>query len=173
MEEKQDPSPTVMSVSLKFGLIMAVISIATMMIKIALGVNPYDRDWSGWVSIIIVIVLVVFAHKSFKEDGDGYMSFGQGFGIGTLSMLISVVVSGIFSMLYSSFIDQGLLDQILQKTEEQMREQGQNEQAIEIALEWTKKLFWPIYFFFGGIMAVIVGLVVTIFTQKKSPEAIV
>ena len=42
----------------------------------------------------------------------------------------------------------------------------------DIALTWTKKLFWAIYFVFGVFIAAVIGVLVPIFTQKKNPDAI-
>ncbi len=161
-----------MSVSLKYGAIMAAVSIATFVVKVAMGSNPFDSGWSGWVSMVIAIVIIVLAHKSFKDDGDGYMTYGQGFGIGTLSMLISGIVGMLFSLLYITFIDTGIMEQFYTIQEENMRNQGQSDDAIAIGMEWTRKLFWA--FYVGGIVffSVLCGLIVSFFTQKKRPEAI-
>lgn len=161
-----------MQVSLKYGVIMAVVGIAVFVAKVALGSNPFDRDWTGWLSMVVTIGIMVMAHNSFKNDGDGYMTYGQGFGIGTLSMLISGIISMLFSLLYINFIDTGLMDNFYAIQEENMRAQGQSDQAIDVAMEWTKKLFWVFYIIGIVFISVICALIVSIFTQKKRPEAI-
>ncbi len=172
MEENATTAkPTVLSTGLKYGLIMAVVSIAFSMIRIALGSNPFQSDWKGWIGAVISIALVVLAHKSFKDGGDGFMSFGQGFGIGFVSILISLLVGGIFSYVYTHFVDTGILEEVWQKTADDMEAKGQSQETIDTALTWTKKLFWVFYFVFGGFFSVIIALIVSIFTQKKNPEA--
>ena len=171
MEENPIPSPTVMSTSIKFGAIIAAVSIVIFIIRVVLGGNPFESDWTSWISLLVSIAIIVFAHKSFKDGGDGFMSYGQGFGIATLAMLISLVVGCAFSYFYSSFIDTTLMERMLQATEEKMREQGQNDEAIAVAIEWTQKLFWPIYLLFGGFFCVVIGAIVPIFTQKKNQQA--
>jgi hypothetical protein len=54
-----------------------------------------------------------------------------------------------------------------------MEEAGSPDNQIEMAREWTAKLFWPMYFIFGIIGSIVIALIVTIFTQKKSPEPFV
>ena len=171
MEENSSiEKPSVMSVSLRYGGIMAVASIAFMMILIAMGANPFENDWKGWISSLITVGILVMAHKYFKDNGDGYMSYGQGLGIGFISILISIVVGGIFSYVYANFIDLGIMEDLWQKTTEKMQAQGQSEDTIETAMSWTKKLFWVFYFIGGAFVALIIALIVSIFTQKKNPE---
>jgi|688.fasta_scaffold1178501_1 hypothetical protein len=169
-QESTAEKPTVMSTSLRFGAIMALIGIAFMMMLIAMGSNPFDRDWKNWIPTVISIVLVVFAHKHFKDKGDGFMSYGQGLGIGFLSVFFSVLVGALFSFIYINFVDSGVMDEVWQKTQEQMEQQGQSEEAIEMGLKWGKMLFWPFYLLGGAFGALVIGLIVSIFTQKKNPE---
>ena len=58
----------------------------------------------------------------------------------------------------------------MQKTSQKMEEQGQSEEAIEMALSFTKKFFWALYAFGLAFGSLIIGLVISIFTQKKNPE---
>lgn len=170
MEENQNPAPSIMSISLKYGLILALVSIATFALKVALGKNPFESDWTGWVSLLIGIGIVVLAHNNFKNDGDGFMSYGQGFAIAALATLISGIIGLVFNLFYINFIDTNVMDDLYRITEEKMQEQGRSDQEIQIAIEWTKKLFWVIYVVMMCIISVLYGLVVPIFTQKKNPE---
>ncbi len=172
MEENQSAAPTVMSVSMKYGAIMAAVGIAIFVVRIAMGTNPFDSDWTSWIGVVIDIVVIVLAHNAFKDGGDGYMTYGQGFGIGTLSMLIGGAIGLLFTLLYVNFIDTGIMDAFYTLQEEKMRESGQNEDAIAMGMEWTKKLFWVFYIIGIGFFSVLCGLIVSIFTQKKRPEAI-
>lgn len=171
MEETTKQKPSAFSVGLKFGLILAVVSIAVMMISIAFGSNPFKSDWiKGLLNFAITVAVVVFAHKSFKDSGDGYMSYGQGLGVAFITIMVSVIIGGIFSYVYTSFVDTNVLEEVWQKTAEDMEAQGQSQEAIDMAISWTKKLFWPIYFIGAGFMALIVGLIVSIFTKNSNPE---
>ena len=163
---------TVMSVGLKFGLFITALSIAFNVIIIVLGSNPLISDWKGWVVLAIEVVLVVLAHKNFKDNGDGFMTYGQGFWIAFISFLVAIFVGGIFMFIYSNFVDPNMLEEVWQKTASDMEAKGQNQETIDIAITWTKKLFWVIYFFFGTFFAAVIGLIVPIFTQKKNPDAI-
>src|SRR5258706_15031343 len=96
---------TVMSVGLKFGLFITALSIGFNVVLIVLGSNPLISDWKAWVVLALEIVLVVLAHKSFKDNGDGFMTYGQGFGIAFIAFLVAILVGGIFMFIYSNFVD--------------------------------------------------------------------
>jgi hypothetical protein len=173
MEETTTNPPSVLSTGVKFGLIIAAVSIAWFIIQVVIGINPFVRDWKGWLSMAVSIAIVVFAHKSFKDSGDGYMSYGQGLGIAFIAIMVSVLVGSIFSYIYINFIDQTVMDEVWEKALEEAQSKGQNEEAAQMGIEWGKKLFWVFYLVGGAFVALIIGLLVPIFTQKKNPEPFV
>jgi len=159
-----------MSVGLRYGLILSVVSIVYSVILMALGTSTFEQDWKGYASFVFMIAVVVLAHNYYKENGDGFMSYGQGFGIAFIVVIISIIISGIFTFIYLEFIDPTLMDDLWDKTAEKMQAQGQSDEAIEMGLGIAKKFFW-VFFAFGGVFwGSVIGLIVTIFTQKKRPE---
>ncbi len=160
-----------MSVGLKFGLILAIVSIASMLIQFVAGTSPFSGGWANsLISLALTVGVVVFAHKNFKENGDGYMTYGQGFGIAMITVLVSIVIGMIFSYVYLNMIDPTAFDAIWEKAEADMEAQGQSDEQIEMGLGWARKLFWVFYLIGGLFWGVVIGLIVTIFTQKKAPE---
>lgn len=163
--------PTVMSVGLKFGLILGVVSILITLVKFMAGANPMENNWiNNVISLALVVLAVVFAHRNFKEGGDGFMSYGQGLGVAMVTVIISTILSGLFMYVYMNFVDISAWDAIWEKAEEDMIAQGQSDEAIEMGLSWGKKLFWIIFPLAAAFWGLIIGLIVSIFTQKKSPE---
>jgi ABC-type antimicrobial peptide transport system permease subunit len=120
--------------------------------------------------MVVSVVLLIFAHKQFKEQGDGFMSYGQGVGIGFWIALISLIIGGLFTFIYVSFIEPTAMDAFYDTQRIGMEEKGMPDEQIDMAISWTKKLFWPIYIFFGLFFGVLVGVIVSIFTQKKNPQ---
>lgn len=171
MEEQLD-KPTVMSVSLKYGLISGIVGILITLIRtIVFEANPMDSDWKiSVLSGIIGIAIIVFAHKEFKEKGDGYMSYGQGFGIGFLTTFISFILSSIILFTYVMVIDPSLYAEIWDKAEAQMREQGQSDEAIENGLSIARTMMWIFLVVGGAFFSAVLGAIVPIFTQKSNPQ---
>lgn len=168
MEEQTKPAPTVMSVGIKWGIISSLVSIAFFIILVIAGVNAFDNKW-GWIGSVFTIVLLVLAHKSFKDQGDGYMTYGQGVGIGFWMGVIATLVAGLFTYIYSNIIDPATMENFYEAQRIQMEERNMPDDQIDVAIEWTKKLFWVIYVIGGVVGSLVLALIVSIFTQKRNP----
>ncbi|HYF68367.1 MAG TPA: DUF4199 domain-containing protein [Ohtaekwangia sp.] len=173
-QEDISTAVTVRSTGIRFGLIGALISIAYFVILNVAQINMSQGPWQyvGWV---FTIILLVFAHKYYKENTDGFMSYGQGIGIAFWMGLISSVIASIFSYIYMKFIDQTFIENIKQQQIEAMEQKGMSEAQIEQAMSFSAAFMNPevmlvMGLIFGVIGAVIIGLLVTIFTQKNNPQ---
>lgn len=163
--------PTVMSVGLKFGLILGLVSVILSLVRFVVGSNPLENNWMNNVlSLALVLAAVFFAHKAFKEGGDGYMSYGQGLGIAIIAVIVSTLLSEVFMYIYLTFVDPSAFETIWEKAEEDMESKGQSAEQIEMGLSWGRKLFWVFFAIGGAFWGLIIGLIVSIFTQKRAPE---
>ena len=171
METQVNPTSMVTprSVGIKFGLISALISVVFFLVLVISGQNAFDNKWS-WIGLIISVAIVFLAHKNYKESGNGFMSYGQGVGIAFWITLVSLVINFVITYCYVTFIDPSAMDLFYDKQTEQMAANGMQDDQIDMAIGWTKTLFWPLYLFFGLFFGVLVGVIVSIFTQKKNPE---
>ena len=165
------------SVGIRYGLILGLISIFYFLI-FAMADLDMSSGIGRWGTTLIAIVIVFLAHKFFKDNGDGFMSYGQGIGIGFWTGLTSAVASSIFTYVYVKFIDDSFISKIREKAVEDMQAQGQSEDQIEVAMKFVEMFTKPesmllFGLFFGVLILVIVALIITIFTQKPKPEQFV
>lgn len=169
MENETKEKVTALSVGSKYGLFSALAGVIIFLIAVVLDLNPMQGA-ASWFSIGVSIVLLVLAHKNFKDSGDGFMSYGQGMGVAFWYTIVGSLISILVMFVYMNFIDTAAMENVFEQQALKMEEQGQPQEAIDMAMEWTKKLFWP--FAIGGsiIGGMVIALIVTIFTQKKSPE---
>lgn len=78
-----------------FGLISALIFIATAALRLDLGAFlPTAIAWG------VVIAVFVLGSKEFRTANGGYMSFGKGFGINFMIALIGGVVRSVIQYVY-------------------------------------------------------------------------
>lgn len=168
-DSAQTEKITARSIGIRFGVYNAVVGLLLFAVAIAINDNPFSDLWN-WLGIGIGIALVVVAHIQYKSNGDGFMAYGEGVGIGFWIGLISTVITVPLMYVYFTFIDNSPFELFLQQTEEKMIAGGTPEEAIEMGMKWTKSLFWPIACIMGIIGSVITALIVSIFTQKKRPE---
>lgn len=77
-----------------FGLISAIVFVVTSAARIYIGFAGLAVAWA------IVITIFVLGIKEFKSDNNGFVSFGQGFGIAFMIALIGGVVRAIIQYVY-------------------------------------------------------------------------
>jgi hypothetical protein len=170
MEESTTPSGDKRSVGIKYGLISTVIGIVYFLVMVFASQNPFVFKYGWVVSLTTTIVLLVLAHKEFKQENNGFMTYGEGVGIGVWYTLVAIAVGMLFNYVYSTFIDPNLMTEFYENQYEQLQQQGQSDAQIEMAQTWTKKLFWVFGTIGGAFFCMATVLIVTIFTQKKPPE---
>ena len=96
----------------------------------------------------------------------------------TLLALVSVAISSVFTYIYMKFIDNSMIQQILDKQREAMEERGMDDAQIDQAMTMTEKFMTPEIMlgtglFFGVVIIVIVALLISLVTQKKNPEEVI
>lgn len=173
-QEDTSAAVTVRSSGIRFGLIGALISIAYFVVMNVAQINMAQGPWQ-FVGAVFTIILLIFAHKYFKENTDGFMSYGQGIGIAFWMGLVSAGISSIFSYVYMKFIDETFIENVKQQQIEAMEQKGMSEAQIEQAMSFSAAFNTPEAVFIMGIIigiivTIIIGLLVTIFTQKNNPQ---
>ena len=129
----------------------------------------------GYVGWVITAVMLFLAQKYYKDQGDGFMTIGQGTGIGFWAGTVSSVISSIFTYVYIKFIDDSFLQAIKDKQMEAMEKQGlsdeQIEQSMKIAGAFTSPEAILGFGIVGGIVvAVLIALVISLFTKNVNPD---
>jgi hypothetical protein len=77
--------------------------------------------------------------------------------------------------MYLKFVDDSLIQKILEKSEQQMLDQNTPDDQIEIAMEMTRKFTTPIFIAFTVIIAQVImglifGLITAIFLKRENPN---
>jgi len=130
------------------------------------------------VSIVLLIVLMVLAHREFKKPREGIMTYGQGLGLGTLLSVIASVLAAVLICIYVSFINTGYPAAALQAQKTAMEQQGMSGAQMEQALSITSAMLTPIGMVIaslvsGVVVGFIVALIVSIFTKDSDPRAVI
>jgi hypothetical protein len=157
---------------------------------IALGLISYVTGLSetmmknsalNWLNNLILFgIIFYFIYKAAQQyrnlDNDGFLSVGQGIGIGTLAGLASGVITAIWMMIFMGVIAPDMMDKIKEITMQQMQEKGQTEEQIEQAMEFSAFFFSPVFFaivtlFFSIFIGFLAGLVSGLMLKKERPLA--
>ena len=168
------PTVTTRSAGIRYGVIGGLISIVYFLVLTTAGVDM-SQGIGRWAGLIITIVIIFLAHKYYKDNGDGFMSYGQGIGIGFWIGLVSAVISSIFTYIYAKFIDPSFITTIREKAIADMEAQGSHNHKLMRRCHGLKDLPRPnallfLGLFFGVLITVVIALIISIFTQKPQPE---
>jgi len=163
---------TTKSVGIKYGLLIGIISIA---ITLVLYMFKLEQNrFFGFLPLIIMVAVVIMAHKEFKDKGDSYMSYAQGFGIGFIMSVVSSIVGALFHFVYH-IVDPSVIARMKENNMMEMEKSGYSDEQIESTLAIMGKVLTPIGITLIGmvsgiVMGIIVVAIITIFTKKNSPE---
>ena len=159
-------------VALKYGIITAVVVIVytTILNLVGLGQNQGATS----VAFLFLIGGLILAMREYRTQNGGFMSFGEGLGLGTLLSAIVGLLGSTFSLFYLQFIDNTILQQSLEKARDDMERRGLDDAQIEQALEMTEKFMSPGFLFIIGVLAYvffgfIFSLIVAAVMRRNKP----
>lgn len=157
MEEK----PSTARVALKWGLILGLVLIVYSLLLFL--TNTFGDSRLGWVSTALSIGGLVLAMREFRTLNRGYMTYGEGVGIGTLTAAISGLLSALFTTFYTTIIDPNVMQQMVEKVRAQYEDRGMSDEQIDQAMSMVEKMQSPgITFAFSVIGAAVFGLLLSL-----------
>ncbi|PRY12634.1 uncharacterized protein DUF4199 [Pontibacter ummariensis] len=170
MTEKE---PSVVSVAFKYGFIFALVGVIYSLILMVSDLG--DNRWLSSLAYLILIAGIVVAMKSYREDNHGYMSYGQGLGIGTIVAAVFGFLSGLFTWLYTEFVDTEYMARMMEKQRVQMLEQGLSDEQIDAGMAMAENFQGPLTMILGAtfvtlIIGFILSLVISGIMKNSRPE---
>ena len=164
--------PPITRVAIRYGLIFGLISsiYGILLYAFQLETNKFLPQLS-WVLFIFAIVVAI---KEYRKQNQGFVSYGQGLGLGSLTATIMGLVGGMLNTFYLQVIDNTPLQRIADMTREDLERRGLDDQAIENALEMSQKFQSPGMFFLFSVLGsafvgLILSLIIAAILQKKRP----
>jgi hypothetical protein len=167
-------------IGLKWGAISGVVSIAISALGIVFKWNetsaqsPATGILVSIASLIFTILVLFMAIKEFQKDNEGYLSVGQGIGIGTISGAIWGLLSGGFSLIYNQFIDPQAVERQMAAVREQWAAQGMSEEQMAQAESMTSMFTSPgvgfvVTIVTGIVVGLIISLIISAIMKKERP----
>jgi hypothetical protein len=171
--ETNATSVTPTSVGLRYGLLTGLI---TVIISFALFAIQMEQSPLRYVSFVVLVGGMVMAMRYFKESNQGFMSFGQGVGIGTVISAVGGVLSAIFTYVYMNIIDPEVMGRMMEKARADMEARGgmtdeQIDQGMAMAGKFMNGPIMIIGVVLGSLFfGVLLGLLVSAFMKHAKPE---
>lgn len=162
---------SVWKANLTSGLIIGLVGIVYTLVMWFLDLTLNQAQ--GYVYLVILIFLLYYFIKSYRDNYlGGYITYGQAVGAGVIICLFSAIIGAIFTYILYTVIDPGLYAKQLVMTEEMLAKRGMPQEAMDAALNMSKKMQKPIIttvsgIFFGVFFGTIISLIVAIFVKKE------
>lgn len=173
MENTSTPVSTT-SVALRYGLLTGVVSVIYSFILLA--TNLEQNTALSLLSIVILVGGIFLAHKTYKESNGGFMSYGQGLGIGTLVSLVAGILGGIFRYVYVEFIDPSVTQRAIDQARAKFEEAGtmsdaQIDQTIQMTQRFSSGPMGVVMTVLGSaLIGFLLSLIIAAITKHNRPE---
>lgn len=170
--EEQKAAPGIVGIAAKYGLIQGVLSFLVFLVSTLAGL---PQNWvTSLITIALLVVLMVLAHREFKKTHDAMMTYPQGLGSGTLLSIASTVVSSALVYVYVKYINTGYIAGAMHAQQAALAQRGMTGAQAQQAMAITSMIMTPVgivvtSLISGVVLGFIVALIVSIFTQKGDP----
>ena len=174
MEEQRAPS--MVKIATKYGLIQGVFAFLLFLVVTMTGLK---QNWvSSVINIVVLVVLMILAHREFKKTREGIMTYGQGVGSGTLLSVVASVLTCVLLFIYVNYINPGYSAAMLKIQQTGFEQQGITGAQLDQAMAITGAMLTPVgivvtSLLSGVIVGFIVALIVSIFTRVNDPRAVI
>ncbi len=157
--------PTMLQHTMTWGAITGIVIIIYSLILYLTG-QTFNTAL-GYFSYILLIAGIITGTLLFRNKVlNGHISYGNAFIAGLLIVIFSAILSSFFSFILMRFIDPGLIEQLVSKTEEKMLNQGLNDEQIELIIERTRKMVAsPFSVVIGLLGMIIIGTILSLITS--------
>ena len=170
MEENKKSST---QAAMLYGLILGIVVILFSLVMFLLDV---DRESPvNYLAYLLMIIVLYLAMVNFRDQQlGGIASYGQMFGLGFKTVLFGTIISAIFTYIFVTVIDPGMIDEILLTTEEKMMEnENMTDEQIDQTLLFTERFvanpiaitIWAAGF--NLIAGTVLSLIISIFVKRE------
>lgn len=139
---KKDGDLDIKSNAVKFGIIGGFAAIIVSLILFF--ANLQFESWSKWLQTAVMLATIIFGIKAIADaNKNKIVPLGALFKGGMVITLIIAIISVVYFLVYSNFIETDFIDKILEVSRQQMTEKGLSEDQIERAMQMTKSFMSP------------------------------
>ncbi|WP_080241216.1 DUF4199 domain-containing protein [Spirosoma rigui] len=145
-------------VALKWGVItgLALIVYSTLLYTLGQMAN-------GMLTVIIYVIIIiglVLGMREYRTLNGGYLTFGEGVGLGALLSAVAGLLSSAYTVLYSTVIDPGMQERVTEQMRDQLETQGMSDEQIEQAVSIAQTFQSPgLQFIIGIFGTIFIGVV--------------
>lgn len=164
--------PSTARVALKWGVMLGI---ALMLITLLMYLTtPTGNIGFTLLTLAVMVAFLYLGMSEYRRLNGGFMSYGEGMGLGALLSAVAGMLSAAFTTFYNVVIDPGIQQRSVELAREQLEKQNMSDEQIDQAMEMAMKFQSPGFMFVAGIfgtiiMGALLSLVVAAVLRKNRP----
>jgi hypothetical protein len=161
-----------------WGLIAQMAGLADPCAAMEEGSNSVVASFLSLLVFLGVSTLVgVLAIRQHSGELGNYIPFGRAFVVALIALVVAGVVSGLFNVVYTNFIDPEFSERVFGCLEAQYEAQGLDQNQIDSAMNILKIMYNPILhivtsIFISAFFGSILGLILAAIMKKNPPTSL-
>jgi hypothetical protein len=157
-----DNPTTTARTALKWGLITGITLVVYSII-----LYTFNLTTNAAFSLIIYGIMIgglILGMREYRTNNGGYMTYGEGMGLGALLSAVAGLLSSAFTVFYTQIIDPGFQERMIEQVRDQMEGQGKiSDEQIDQAIKLMQKFQSPgLQFMFGLFGTILIGVVLSL-----------
>jgi len=158
----------------RYGLLTGLVSIL-----ISFGINAMQLEQNPvlrFLTTAVLVVGIILAMRNFKMQQGGFMSYGQGLGVGLTVSAVVGALSAVFLYVYATFVDPDMMTRVMDTARAQLEAKGdmtdaQIDQAMALSAKFTTGPIMIAFAFLGSIFfGLLISLLAAAFVKNPKPE---
>ncbi len=164
--------PSLLTVTMGYGLIIALALIVYSLITYLLGVDKIPGI--AYLSYIILLAGIILVQLNYRKKYlAGYMEYGKAFMVGMMTSLFLSIIVAIYTFVFFKYIDPGAMEESMALAEQKMIDRGMSDMEVEQGMAFAEKFqsvgMYVFFALFGNfIVGIIISLITSIFTKKEN-----
>lgn len=156
-----------------YGLILGIVLILFSLVMFLLDIDRESPIMYVSYLLMVIVLFLVLVNFRDKHRG-GFASYGTVFGAGFKTVLFASILTSLFTYVFVTVIDPGILNEIVMNAEEEMlNNPDMTDEQIDQALGFTEKFVanpvaMTIWSFMANlIVGTIFSLIIAIFVKRE------
>ncbi len=172
-------NPLVKKYGIKFGLMVAAVSVGYTLIAYLFNEQLFVNWWMGIIILVVNFVLLLMSVISLKKEQGGFIEFKDAFSVFTLSWIVNAGISIVFTILLFNVIDTELstrvVDMSIEATVSILEKFNSPQEGIDEAIAKIQEQdnYSIVGIVKGNLLGIvfasILGLIVAAFMKKPKP----
>lgn len=175
--ESASATPSTARIALKYGVLIGLALIIYYLISQLAGLaTSLSAGVIGFIIMVAMLTVgIIYAIREFKSQNEGFVSYGQGLGLGALSAAVAGLINGIFTYIYLSFIDDSAIKQQMDMQRTMLEERGMSDAEIDQAMASAATFTGPGMALAGSIILMLIlgfilSLIIAAVMKKERNE---